>query len=139
MKRVLIDSDVVIDFVLERQPFEIEAKEIFRHIARQKFDAYITSITPINVFYIGRKIKGQQDTLKAIKRLFDILEVITADKNLLQKSLSSKITDYEDAVQHACAEAESLDAIVTRNLSDYKNATLPVYSPTEFLNLLNTP
>lgn len=139
MKRVLIDSDVVIDFVLERQPFDTEAKKIFRLIARKTLVAYITSITPVNVFYIGRKIKGQQDTLKAIKRLLDILEVVTADKNLLEKSLSSKITDYEDAVQHACAEAENLDAIVTRNLADYKNATIPVYSPTDFLNLLNTP
>jgi predicted nucleic acid-binding protein len=138
MKKVLLDSDVVIDYVVKRQPFDIEALEIFRLLARGKFSGYITSITPINVFYIGRKIKGAEDARRAIKRLLDILEVLTADKDLLRNSLSSKITDYEDAVQHACAEAANLDAIVTRNLSDYKNATLPVYSPPEFLNLLKT-
>jgi hypothetical protein len=57
----------------------------------------------------------------------------------MQNALLLNFNDYEDAVQHTCAEAENLDAIVTRNISDYKNATLPVYSPTEFLSLLNTP
>lgn len=139
MKKVLIDSDVILDYMLKRKPFDAEALEIFRLLARGVFVGYITSITPINVFYVGRKIKGAEDTRRAIKRLLDILEVLTAGKGLLQGSLSSKITDYEDAVQHACAEAESLDAIVTRNLADYKNASLPVYSPAEFLNLLKTP
>lgn len=138
MKRVLLDSDVILDFVLARKPFDAEAKEIFELLARQKFVGFMTSITPINVFYIGRKIKGASDTLKAIKRLL-LLEVCAADKNLLQNALASSITDYEDAVQHVCAERENLDLIVTRNLSDYQNATLPIYSPADFLNLLNTP
>jgi hypothetical protein len=128
----------VLDFVLERKPFDIEAGEIFRHLAGNKFAGYIADITAINVYYIGRKIKGREDTLKIIERLLQILEVCVAEKKLLQKALTSQITDFEDAVQHACAEAEHLDANITRNLSDYKNATLPVYFPAEFLNLLKT-
>ena len=130
---------MVIDFVVKRAPFDIEALEIFRLLGRGKFIGYMTSITPVNVFYVGRKIKGAADTRRSIKRLLDVLEVCIADKILLEKSLWSSITDYEDAVQHDCAVAEGLDAVVTRNLSDYKNATLPVYSPADFLNLLNTP
>jgi predicted nucleic acid-binding protein len=136
MKKVLLDSDVVIDYVVKRQPFDTEALEIFRLLARGAFIGYITNITPINVFYVGRKIKGAEDTRRSIKRLLDILEVSVADRDLLHNSLSSKITDYEDAVQHACAEAEKLDAIVTRNLADYKNATITVYSPADFLKTL---
>ena len=138
MKKILLDSDVVIDYVVKRQPFDTQALEIFRQLAQGKFIGCITSVTVINVFYIGRKIKGADDARRAIKRLLDILEILTADKDLLRNSLTSEITDYEDAVQHACAAAENLDAIVTRNLADYKKAIVPIYSPTEFLNLLKT-
>jgi predicted nucleic acid-binding protein len=139
VNKVLLDSDVVLDFVLERKPFDIEAGEIFRLLGADKFIGYVADITVINVYYIGRKIKGREDALDTIEKLLQILEICVAEKRLLQKSLKSQITDYEDAVQHACAEAENLDAIITRNLADYKNATITVYSPTEFLNLLKSP
>ena len=139
MKKVMLDTDVVNDFVLERAPFDVEAQEIFRHVARGTFAGYITSITPVNVFCFGRKAKGRDETLKALTKLLQILTVCVADKHILQNALASNITDYEDAVQHDCAVKGNLDLIVTRNLSDYKNATLPVYSPADFLNLLNTP
>ena len=55
---------------------------------------------------------------------------------MLQNALTSPITDYEDAVQNECALAENLDAIVTRNTKDYKNSSVKIYSPTEFLQMI---
>jgi predicted nucleic acid-binding protein len=137
--RVLLDNDVTLDYVLKRPPAAVEAKEIFERLKRGEIDVFIAPITPVNVFYIVRKLKGKDSAFQAIKDLFKAVKVCTINKGLMQAALKSNFTDYEDAVQHACAEAENLDAIVTRNISDYKNAVLPVYSPAQFLNLLKTP
>ena len=134
--RILLDTDVNLDFVLARQPFFVEAKEIFTQIAQNNVDAYITSITPINIFYIGRKEIGRDVVLQKIQNLLRVVKVGKIDLNMLQNALASPISDYEDAVQHECAVAENLDATVTRNGKDYKNASIKVYSPIEFLQTL---
>ena len=136
--RVLFDNDVVLGYVLQRSPFNIEANELFMRLGRNEFAAYIAAITPINVFYVVRKEKNKTVAFQAVADSLSSFHICLANKKVLQNALLLNFSDYEDAVQHACAEAENLDAIVTRNLSDYKNATLPVYSPQDFLNLLKT-
>ncbi len=131
--RVLSDTNVILDYVLERHPFHAEAEEIVLRVAKLDFIGYVSSITPINVYYTGRKLKGKDDTIKAVRRLLRLFEVCAADKRVLQNAFSANFNDYEDAVQHECAVAENLDAIVTRNPKDYKNASVKIYSPTEFL------
>lgn len=136
MIKALIDTDVNLDFVLVRQPFFVEADEIFLRCSNGDFEAYICDITPINIFYVGRKEIGRDKTIQAIDDLLIIAKVCTANSNLLKSALTSPNTDYEDAVQHECAVAENLDAIVTRNAKDFKNSSVKVYSPSEFLQSL---
>ncbi len=138
MTRILLDTDVNLDFVLARQPFFVEAKEIFLGLAQNKFEAYIAGITAINIYYFGRKEKGRDYTLKELEKLLKIVKICPVHSSILQAAINSPITDYEDAVQHECALAESLDAIVTRNAKDYKNSSVKVYSPAEFLQFLQT-
>ncbi|HEY0101293.1 MAG TPA: PIN domain-containing protein [Pyrinomonadaceae bacterium] len=134
--RVLLDSDVVLDFVLERKPFVEAAGELFELIAQGACDRYVSGITPINVFYLMRKAKGIDKARQAIGDLLIAFQVCPITHTVLKDACALPFADYEDAAQHASATASSLDAIVTRNLDDYKNATLPVYSPSDFLNHL---
>jgi predicted nucleic acid-binding protein len=134
--RVLLDNDVNLDFVLARQPFFVEAKQIFTAVAQNKVEAYIASISAINIYYIGRKEIGRDATLKELEKLLKLVKVCPVDSMNLQDALTSPIKDYEDAVQHECAAAEKLDAIITRNAKDYKNSTVKVYSPGEFLKVI---
>jgi predicted nucleic acid-binding protein len=134
--RVLLDTDVVLDLVLEREPFAEAARELFDWIARGECDGYVSAITPVNVFYLGRKSKGGDATKRAIRDLLAAVRVCPVDQNVLDDALASLITDYEDAVQHASAKASQLDAIVTRNLDDYRSAVLPVFTPADFLKYL---
>lgn len=131
--RILLDTDVNLDFVLARQPFFVAAQEIYVLIAQKKIEAFVSSITPINIYYFGRKEKGRLVAIQELQKLLKLVNVCVADKHILQKALTSPITDYEDAVQHECALAENLDAIVTRNVKDYKNASLPIFTPADFL------
>jgi len=138
MTRILLDTDINLDFVLARQPFFVEAKEIFLRLAQNKFEAYIADITAINIYYFGRKEIGRSNALKELEKLLRLVKVCTVNSAILQKAINSPITDYEDAVQHECAVTENLNAIVTRNAKDYKNSSVKVFSPTEFLQFLQT-
>ena len=136
--RVLLDTDVSLDFVLERQPFFVEAKQIFLSLAQGAFTGYLSAVTPINIFYVARKEHGAEKTRQAITDLLTAVEICQLDEKILREALASPISDFEDATQHGCAIENNLDALVTRNLKDYKNATLAVYSPTDFLAHLKT-
>jgi predicted nucleic acid-binding protein len=134
--RVLIDTNVVLDFVLKRPPFDVEAKEIFTRLAKKEFQGFVSSITPINTFYTTRKEINKVVAFQAVTMLLQIIEIAEASKKSFQNALKSNFKDFEDAVQHESAVAENLDAIVTRNTKDFANSTIKVYSPSEFLQVL---
>ena len=136
--RALIDTDVLLDVLLARAPFSQAAERLLDLGQQGVFDAYVSGISPVNIFYIARKAKTSDELRRALSQLLLAAHVCPIDHAALNDALASPIRDYEDAVQHACAVAAGLDAIVTRNLDDYKYATLPVYSPTDFLSHLNS-
>ena len=136
--RVLLDTDVVPDLILDRQPFVQASIELFELHEQGRLDIFISAITPINGFYITRKNKDIGTARQAVDELLAKVAVCPLDQRILEQGRKTPFKDYEDAVQHASALASGLDAIVTRNLKDYKNATLPVFSPTDFLAKLKS-
>lgn len=136
--RALLDTDVILDFLLERRPFFEPASDLLELNADGVFDAYISDITPINVFYIGRKVVGAPKIRQGITDLLKLVRVISITKESLEEALALPFADYEDAVQHTAATSGALDAIVTRDLGDYKNATLQVFSPSDYLEKLKS-
>ena len=136
--RVLLDTDVVIEFLMAREPFAQRARQIFELNAQRKIQCYIASITPLNVFYIARKSHSLEDRLRIIRQLLLQVEVTAISHEILLRAFDFGFSDYEDAVQYACAEADGVEAIVTRNLSDFKNAKLPVFTPNDFLQHLKS-
>lgn len=137
--RVLFDTDLILDLVLDREPFADAAAAVFTLHEKGRIRGYISGITLVNVFYLTRKSKGIAGARKAVEELLTTLSICPLDQLVLENAHRLTFTDYEDAVQHACATACGLDAIITRNLADYKNSTLPVFSPTDFLNQLAPP
>ena len=137
--RVLFDTDLVLDLVLDREPFVEEAAALFILHEQGRINSYISGITLVNVFYLTRKFKGIDAASEAVKELLAALNVCPLDRSVLEAAQRLVFADYEDAVQHASATSSQLDAIITRNLDDYRNATLPVFSPTDFLNQLTSP
>jgi predicted nucleic acid-binding protein len=136
--RVLLDTDVVLDHLLEREPFAQAARQLLELNAQGIFDGYLSGITPINIFYIARKVMERDKLRQAINDLLLAMRVCNITHDVLNQALVLPFTDYEDAVQHASATASQVEAIVTRNLDDYKHATLPVFAPTDFLNRITS-
>ena len=136
--RVLFDTDVVLDLLLDRAPFAHDAAALFELHEQGRLDGYVSGITVVNVFYVTRKLQGVDAARLAVEELLKTLGVCPVDRRVLADAWRLPFSDYEDAVQHACAEAGGLDAVVTRNLEDYKNAVLAVYSPGGLLKHLQT-
>ena len=136
--RVLLDTDVVLDVILAREPFAKDAIELLDLSEAGAFEAYVSAITPLNIFYIARKAKAVRDLRQAIQRLLQTVGVCPIDKSILTSAFQLRFVDYEDAVQHESAVLAGLEAIVTRDIHDYKYSTLPVFSPDGFLQHLKS-
>jgi len=131
--RLLLDTDVIVDYLLVRQPFFANARAILQAADPGVFDLFISAITPVNVFYLARKAAGIAVARQLIADLLDAVSVCVVDAAVLRAALSSPMTDFEDAVPHESAAAAGIDIIVTRNVRDYRLATLPVVTPAEFV------
>jgi len=130
--RVLVDTDVILDMLLARPEFVKEAAAIWKAKADDKFEGYISAITPVNVFYIARKLKGADTAREAVGLLLAAWHVCPVNESVLKAALSLPFKDFEDAVQHAGGAALQIDFIVTRNVDDYKQAKISVLPPPHF-------
>jgi len=133
MIRVLLDTNVVLDYILERADHN-KAAEIFDHLDKGHIEVFVAAITPINVFYTTRKEKNKDAAQDAVSFLLDAVQFCLTDQTVLQNAFDLGFSDYEDAVQCSSAIAEGLDAIVTRNTKDFETSPITVFSPAEFLN-----
>jgi len=134
--KILLDTNVVLDFILERPDFIAEAEEIFVRLQNLEFEGFVSPITPVNAFYTTKKEVDSEAAFSSIKRLLTVVDVCLTGKAQMQMAFSLGFSDYEDAVQCASAMAEGLDAIVTRNTNDYANSPIQIYSPAEFIEVL---
>jgi len=96
---------------------------------------YVSSNCITNLYYVFRKVGGDVNAREFITRLLQYLTVISIEHSDVVNGLKSNIRDLEDALQHYSALRNQCDCIITRNLEDYKNSLINVYSPIEFLNL----
>ena len=133
MIRVLLDTNVVLDFLLDREPFAEAAAAVWEAHREGHVEAYVSAITPVNVFYIARKLKGREEARRVVEGLLAEGRVGLIDSGVLLDALALPIKDHEDAVQHASATHSQLDFLVTRDPQDFVEATLSVLSPAALL------
>ena len=133
--KVLFDTNVVLDVLLRRQPFHQDAAKLFAYVELREIEGYLGATTVTTLYYFMEKTLGD-DARTELRRLFELFKVATVDKAVLDKAVTSPLTDYEDAVLVEAAFMSNLDAIVTRNIKDFKNTSLRVLAPEELLAML---
>lgn len=137
MKRLLLDTNIILDIALKREPhFELSSK-IFELIDKKRIIGYITASTVTDIYYISRKEKGNEIAIEFISNLIEIVDVIGVDKSTIVKALKSNIKDFEDAIQVSAAENYEIEIIVTRNKSDFLNSGLEILTPKELIENQN--
>ena len=129
--RVLIDTNVVLDFLQEREPFVDDAAKLFEKIDTGEVERLIAATTVTNIYYIVRKAAGLIAAQDAIAQILMDLHICAVDRGILEQAIALNFQDFEDAVQCACAMAHGVDAIVTRDASGFVSAGISVVSPGE--------
>lgn len=134
MDKVLIDTDVFMDFFFDRQPFAKYSTELINLCAEKQIQGYTTSLIISNIYYLLRKTAGHNIIVEKLKQLLTIIEIVKMDKNAVMNALNSAFTDFEDALQNFSAiENGQIKIILTRNLKDFKKSELSVLTPETYL------
>ena len=134
MINILIDSDVILDSLLNRQPFSSDSSKVLTLCESKNFQGFVTGIIIANIYYLLKKEHSSQRILEAIKQLLTFLDVLVIDKNTILQSIEWEFGDFEDALQNYSAESYgSINAIITRNIKDYKKSSLSILTPEMFL------
>lgn len=137
-KNVFLDTNILVDIVANRKPFAESAIAIFNHCQHNKINIYSTSHSIGTLHYIVKKMVNEVELRSIIEDLLDTILIIPVTEEILRKSLKSNHKDFEDAIQIISAQSISnMGCIVTRDLKDFKNADIKVFTSYEFVNTLN--
>lgn len=134
--RVIVDTNVVLDVLLDRDPFVKTAAEVFRLVEESRIDAFICATTVTTIDYLLEKALPKTAARNALRRLISLFEIATVNRPVIERALRSKIKDFEDAVLNEAGHMAGADFVITRNTKDFKGSSLKVCDPSEFLSLL---
>lgn len=134
--KLFVDSDIIIDFFTDREPHANPASELFELNEQSIVKLYISAISINNIYYIVRKFLGHKKSIEVIETLAEMTEIIGTTKAEILQALKNEFSDYEDSIQYSSAlTIENLDAIITQNIKDYRNSSIAVMTPLNFLKL----
>jgi predicted nucleic acid-binding protein len=127
--RVLVDTNVVLDFLQEREPFVENAARLFERIDAGEIEGFIAATTITNIYYIVRRAAGANIAQDAITQVLADLNICAVDREVVEQAIALNFRDFEDAVQYVCGVVNHVDAIVTRDISGFVGAEIPVMLP----------
>lgn len=134
MNRLFVDTNVLIDFLADRQPFSLDAAKIFNAAIKKEVQIYVSAVSFNNIYYILRQSHSHAKTLQMLAELNEWAQAVDVTKEIIGTSLKSDFKDFEDAIQYNCAKSiHKIEGIVTRNAKDFKKSTLPILTPHEAL------
>ncbi len=129
-----LDSDVILDFLLDRNPFNFSADEIFEKGYNKNIQIFFSSLTVANIHYLLRKQYGNDGALNKIAELLSFCQILPVTEKEIFAAMKSGFSDFEDAIQYFTAlQNPEIKGIITRNLSDYRKSKISVFSPEIFL------
>ena len=131
--RLIVDTNVVLDVLLDRRPFVEPAARLFALIERSKIEASVCAATLTTVHYLLTQSLSREEGRRALQGLLELFEIAPVNRPVLEGALQSKIEDYEDAVLEQAGRLVGADAIVTRNTKDFRKSSIKALDPVELL------
>lgn len=134
MTDLFIDTDVIIDFIIDRKPFSREAARVFTLIDQKKVKGNTSALCFSNLYYVLSKYASHKKVITMLKKLSELVGILKVDDDIIRASLASDFKDFEDAIQYYTArDYKRIDVIITRNIKDYKKSALAVMTPETFM------
>jgi predicted nucleic acid-binding protein len=132
--KVLLDTNVVIDWLTDRMPFADASTEAIEFSVDNGV-VYISATAITDIYYIVRKLDGAESAKMSIAKILEILKIASVDESDIRAARDSSFADFEDAVQFICARKLNVDYIITRDPDGFELSTIPALSPEDFLKL----
>ena len=133
MDKVFLDTDVILDFLLERKSFSEASIFLLTLGDIGKINLYSSGLVFSNCYYVLRKLSSHSKVIDALQSLRSFIEMVPIDHQVVDDALHSSFKDFEDAIQNSAASSAGIRFLITRNIKDYKKSELAVMTPEEYL------
>jgi len=134
--KILFDTNVLLDVLLTREPWVHHGRSLWQANDQGQIKGYISATTVTDIFYISRRYTTSEGALEAVKICLDAFFVVPIGQDELKLATKMAGSDFEDNLQIAAAKSVNLDAIVTRNVTDFQNAKIVILTPEQALKQL---
>lgn len=133
MDKIFVDTDIILDLLSERHPHYTASANLFSLADIGKVKLYISPLSFSNLHYILRKQYSSKISRQALQRLKTLVQVVPVNDKIIELALASDFPDFEDAIQYYTAVDSNLEIILTRNLKDYRKASITVMTAGDYL------
>ncbi|MDP3001969.1 MAG: PIN domain-containing protein [Bacteroidales bacterium] len=133
MRKIFIDTNIILDLLAYRMPFYTDAAELFSLADKKKLTLSISSLCLADTHYILSKQNPEMEVRKILRNLKVLVNVLSLDDKITDLALNSEFHDFEDAIQYYTAIENEQELIITRNQSDFKDSKIPIMTAGEFI------
>ena len=134
--RVIVDTNIVLDVLLSREPFVGAGSEVFALVEKSSVEASLCATTVTTVDYLLTQSLPRDEARRALRALLSLFEVAPVNRAVLDGALGSRIEDFEDAVLEQAGLLVGAEAIITRNTKDVRRSSIKALDPTELLRAI---
>lgn len=134
MRKIFIDTNILLDVILHRADFYQQAAAIWADCESRKVQGYVSAISLNNMHYIMRKMVAPYVALEYVRLVLNVFSIVPLDESILRLAVDLPQKDFEDAIQTFSAVQIKADCIVTRDKSHFSNHYMPVISPIEYVD-----
>lgn len=137
MKKVLLDTNVIIDLLAKREPYNHDVKHLFSLADQNKVRLYTSALSIANISYVLRKQLPAAESRRILRKLKMLVGILSLDEKVITLALNDNhFVDFEDSLQYYSATENRLEVIVTRNLKDFTHSRLPVMTARQVIEIL---
>jgi predicted nucleic acid-binding protein len=133
MDKVFVDTDIILDFLSIREPFYINAANLFSLADKGELQIFVSSLSFANLNYLLSKQYNTNEARKKLLKFKTLVSVLAVNEKTIELALASDFKDFEDGIQYFSAIDKGLKIILTRNLKDFKTADISVMTAEEYL------
>ena len=132
--KYLIDTNIILDVLLKREPFCSCAVKVIKLSMYDKFRFYISASSVTDIYYIANQtLRNKAQVKNLLNKLLKIVSIAGVSEKEIRNALMLSWSDFEDSVQYSVALLQEMDGIITRNTKDYKESEIKIWEPEEFL------
>ena len=136
--KVLFDTNIILDVLLDREPFSDTATYLMTKVEKSEIVGYLGATTITTIYYLLQKNLGKKIAKEKVKILLSIFEIIPINRIILESALKVNSSDFEDAVLYKGGLHIGVEYIITRDVKGFKDSEIPVLNPIEFIDMLKS-